>query len=95
LPNVVLEAMAMEVPVIATQVAGVADLIHDGEQGRVFQPGDVRGIAAAAVTMLLDRAGTARMVESARARVCRHFSFRERVRKLENVYIEMMQDVTH
>ena len=85
----------MEVPVIATQVAGIADLIHDGAQGRVFQPGDVGGIAAAAVTMLQDSTATARIVEAARMRVCRDFSFGERVRKLEDVYSEIMQDVTH
>ena len=42
LPNVLLEAMALEVPVVATRVAGVPRLIHDGENGLLVEPGSRR-----------------------------------------------------
>ncbi len=45
-PNVVLEAMASGTPVVATAVNGTAELISDGEDGLLFEPGDVAGLAA-------------------------------------------------
>jgi len=45
-PNVVLEAMATGTPVVATAVNGAMELIADGEDGLLFAPGDVSGLAA-------------------------------------------------
>lgn len=91
LPNVILEAMAMEVPVVATNVGGVGELIRDGVTGRLFQPGDVEGIAGAVVTLLHDRSLATRMAAAARRTVCSGFSFDERVRKMERIYSEAME----
>jgi glycosyltransferase involved in cell wall biosynthesis len=91
LPNVILEAMAMEVPVVTTNVGGVGELIRDGVNGRLFQPGDVEAIAGATVTLLRDRSLATRIAAAARQTVCRGFSFDERVRKLEHIYIEAME----
>ncbi len=41
LPNVVLEALAMEVPVVSTRVAGVPKMITDGETGVLCRVGDI------------------------------------------------------
>jgi glycosyltransferase involved in cell wall biosynthesis len=41
LPNVILEAMACGVPVVATHTAGIPDLVQHGETGFLFAPGDV------------------------------------------------------
>lgn len=51
-PRVVQEALAERVPVIATRVAGVADLVVDGENGFVVTPGDAEAMARRAVAML-------------------------------------------
>lgn len=53
-PNVVLEAMANGTPVVATAVNGTAELIRDGEDGLLFQPGDVAGLAACVSRMLAE-----------------------------------------
>ena len=45
LPNVLLEAMAMEIPVVSTPLAGIPEIIHDGETGWLFPPGDVERLA--------------------------------------------------
>ena len=41
MPNVILEAMAVGVPVIATRVGGIPDLVKDGETGLLVEPGSV------------------------------------------------------
>lgn len=45
-PNVVLEGMASGLPVVATGVNGTVELISDGKDGLLFEPGDVAGLAA-------------------------------------------------
>ena len=45
-PNVVLEAMAAGVPVAASSIGGIPDLIRPGETGALFYPRDVGGMAA-------------------------------------------------
>lgn len=47
LPNVVLEAMAAGLPVVAYDVGGVAELVEDGESGILVSPRDVSGLARA------------------------------------------------
>jgi glycosyltransferase involved in cell wall biosynthesis len=47
LPNVLLEAMSMRVPVVASRVAGIPEVVIDGRTGWMTEPGDVHGLARA------------------------------------------------
>jgi len=53
-PNSVLEAMYFNVPVIATSVGGVPDLITHGDNGLLAQPGDVDALSSAMCQIVLD-----------------------------------------
>jgi len=53
-PNAILEAMAWGVPVVATPIAGVRDLVDDGRNGLLIPPGDVGGLRLALERMLVD-----------------------------------------
>ncbi len=55
LPNALLEAMAVGVPVVATAVGGITDLIRRSGGGILVEPGDVESIARAVTTLLSDQ----------------------------------------
>lgn len=68
-----LEAMACQVPAIATAVGGVPELITDGETGRLFPVGDVDGMAAAAIDLLTHPEKLRQMGLAARRTAQDHF----------------------
>jgi glycosyltransferase involved in cell wall biosynthesis len=67
LPLAVMEALALGVPVVATNVGGIPDLVADGVSGMLVPPGDP-GALAAAVLQLTDDQARARLARGARAR---------------------------
>jgi glycosyltransferase involved in cell wall biosynthesis/uncharacterized membrane protein len=73
LPMSVLEAMAAGLPVVATDVGGVSELVLDGETGLLVPPGDATALATALERLLRDEDLRRRMAASARARVEREF----------------------
>jgi len=79
-PLAVLEAMASGVPVAATDVGGVAELIVAGSTGCLAPPGDEVRLAELAYALLQDRATLGQLGRAARERVRTHFSIDEHVR---------------
>jgi glycosyltransferase involved in cell wall biosynthesis len=74
IPNVLLEAMAMELPVISTAVSGIPEVIVNGENGLLVPPGDAEALAAA-IQGLFDRPALgARLGRTARLTVVQRFS---------------------
>ncbi len=91
LPNVVLEAMATEVPVVATRVAGVPRLIEDDVDGLLIEP-DADGPLVEALARLIEDAGLrTRLAVAARRTVETRYSFARRMEKMRDVYDELLQ----
>jgi glycosyltransferase involved in cell wall biosynthesis len=88
-PNAVLEAMAMETPIVATAAGGTAELVHDGVHGRIVPMGKADRLLAAIEASFADRSGTRAMAERARRRVEGDLSFEARVRRVESIYEEV------
>ena len=86
LPNVVLEAMAMEVPVVATRVAGLPRLIRDGETGVLVDPGSVDALTAGLARLLGDADARTRLAAAGRRFVTEHYSFAARMQKIRAIY---------
>lgn len=90
-PNAVLEAMAFEVPIVATAAGGTAEIVRDGVDGRIVPTGRGDLLVSNVIQALEDPAGTARMAQQARLRVEGELSFETRVRRIEGIYAEMVR----
>ena len=74
LPNVILEAAATGVPIVASRVGGVAEFITDDEEGRLVNPGDPLAIASAIVELAEDWNLGERFAKAARTKVEEEYS---------------------
>jgi glycosyltransferase involved in cell wall biosynthesis len=72
-PRVVLEALCRGRAVIGSRVGGLPDVVEDGQNGILVEPGDVPAIADALVRVLSDRARAARLGEEAHRRAARWY----------------------
>lgn len=68
-PNAILEAMYMGLPVIATRVGGVPELVEDGVNGLLFPLGDTQGMAKAILSLLDDEPLRQKMGASGKERI--------------------------
>lgn len=82
LPNVVLEAMAVRLPVIATHVGGTTEVLENDYTGLVVPPRNAGALAAAAIRMLEDKNLRESCVHNAWALVCGHFDVKKNVNTL-------------
>jgi len=64
--RVVVEALCRGRPVVATRVGGIPDLVRDGENGLLVEPGDTAGLADALIRILSDRPLAERLAARAR-----------------------------
>jgi glycosyltransferase involved in cell wall biosynthesis len=90
LPNVLLEAMAIRVPVVATSIAGIPRLIHDGENGLLVEPGNLKGLTEALSRLLQDSDLRRRLAQAGRKTVEVRYSFGARMDKVRAVYAELL-----
>jgi glycosyltransferase involved in cell wall biosynthesis len=90
LPNSVLEAMALEVPVVATRVNGVASVIRDGHNGVLIGPNSIEELVQGIRGLLDDSASRRRLAKAARRTVVEQFSFAKRMEKIRNIYDSLL-----
>jgi glycosyltransferase involved in cell wall biosynthesis len=86
IPNAVLEAMALEIPVIATDVGGTSEIVTHGVHGLLVPRRSVESLVAAVEETLAFPDTTRRRVIAARARIETEFSFQARMAALEAIY---------
>ncbi len=86
LPVVLMEAMAMEIPCIATRIAGTPELIRDGIDGLLVAPSDVDALAVALAKLMDNIALRERLGKSARGRVLEKYGLRQNVESLAAIF---------
>lgn len=85
-PVAILEAMARGLPVIATRIAAIPDLVDDGVTGLLVPPDDPVALATALDRLITDPAARSRMGQAGRARFERHFTLTATARSLAQVH---------
>jgi glycosyltransferase involved in cell wall biosynthesis len=90
LPNVLLEAMAFEAPIVATGVAGVPKLLDDGVSGVLIPPDDLDALTTALAQLFDDSALRCQLGQAGRETVVARFSFTVRMAKMAAVYNELL-----
>ena len=83
---VLLEAMLAGLPVVATRVSAVPEVVADGETGLLVEPGDDTGLAEALGALLSDRARAAALGEAGRERARDEFSVARMTERTLAVY---------
>jgi colanic acid/amylovoran biosynthesis glycosyltransferase len=86
IPNVLIEAMAMEIPVVSTRLSGIPELVRHGETGLLVRPDDPPGLAAAVARLLGDPVLGLRLGRAARELVVRDFNIRSSARRLFTLF---------
>jgi glycosyltransferase involved in cell wall biosynthesis len=86
LPNVVLEAMAMQVPVVATRVSGVPGVIRHGVNGLLIDPDEVTQLSDSLGQLLRDARLRKRLGHAGRDTVQKEYAFGTRMQAIRQIY---------
>jgi glycosyltransferase involved in cell wall biosynthesis len=85
-PNALLEAMAAGLPVVASDVGGVGEMVEEGRTGLLFAAGNSQALADRACQLMAAPALAASLGQAARAEVTARFSFERMVGAFEGIY---------
>jgi len=91
-PNVILEAMASELPVVAPRVGGIPELVEHRATGLIFEPQDPQGLADGLTELLTSEPDRVRMGTKARAKVLEFHTIERMVRETERVLLDAAGD---
>ncbi len=92
IPRAIMEAAAMGVPVVATDVRGNREAVVDGDNGHLVPHGDVNALARAALAILTDRESAVRMSEAGRELARRTFDEQLVFAQIQTIYAELLQE---
>jgi glycosyltransferase involved in cell wall biosynthesis len=85
-PTSIMEAMASGLPVIATRVGSIPELVDDGRTGLLVEPGDVEGLARAIGAIAADRPLRDRLAEEARRHAVAELSLDRMIEQYDAFY---------
>lgn len=89
MPNVVLEAMAAGLPVVATAVGGTPEVVVDGKTGLLVPPRSSASLAAAMLELTRDRRRAGQMGVEGRMRIASEFSLERMIDAIQDLYVSL------
>lgn len=90
-PVVLMEAMAMGIPCVTTQITGIPELIRNGIDGLLVAPSGLDALVEALATLMDDPALRERLAASGRARILEHYDLRRNVAELAGHFVERIK----
>ena len=87
LSSAILAAMATPLPVVATNVGGIPELVIDGETGFLSPAGDPESLAARLRPLLLSEELRSKVRQAGRQRVERYFTLEKKLDETERLYL--------
>jgi glycosyltransferase involved in cell wall biosynthesis len=86
-----IEAQAMEIPVVATRIGGIPEVVLDGETGVLVEPGDSEQLAQAILTLIENPALRRQMGERGRRHVLANYRWEDNAALMEDLYQQVLQ----
>jgi glycosyltransferase involved in cell wall biosynthesis len=93
-PLVILEAMTLKIPIIATNIGGIPELVKPGERGLIYTPGDIESLAKHVERLSEDAKARQRYIENAYHYVCTTLSEDAHYAGLMNIYQAALEQKT-
>ncbi len=94
MPNVILEAMAAGLPVVATEVEGTSELVIEGETGFIVPRQSPQALAAALKAVLADPPRAAALGQAGRRRAASEFPWEKMVARYDELYESILKEST-
>jgi len=91
LPVVLMEAMAMGIPCVSTQITGIPELIRNGIDGLLVPPSDLEALVGALARLIDDAALRERFARSGRKRILKQYDLHRNVRELAGHFAERVK----
>ncbi|MDB4802873.1 glycosyltransferase family 4 protein, partial [bacterium] len=91
--NVLLQAMQSELPIVATDVEGVSELIQDRITGRVVKPRDAKGLWKSMEELLQDEVTQQEYSKNAKTLVMKEFTWEKIVNEYDLLYSLLINEV--
>ena len=92
IPNVLVEAMAMGVPIVSTHISGIPELVKDGVTGLLVEPENPLALADALGRLLCDRELAEKLSESGRLRVAEEHDSSTNTRLLGLIFDDVLRE---
>lgn len=89
IPLSLLEAMSVGVPVVASSVGGVPEVIKDGMNGILVPPGQSRSLAEAICRSLNDQDGGSQRIQAAQQTINERFNIDSWIQRLQTLYVDL------
>lgn len=91
LPLSILEAMASAVPIIATNVCGIPELVKDGESGYLSEVGDIKKMSEDAIKILSDKKLHEKLSKKAKEVALKKYNWEKIVGQYEKIYKQLLK----
>ena len=90
IPNVIAEAMAMELPVVSTSISGIPEVVASGKTGLLVEPNDVDALVDAILDLVQNPEKAVQMGRSGRERIIQIFDAKVKIKELYDLLIEKL-----